>query len=346
MKTEKKLSIVVPVYNMAAEGKLNYCMDSLVNQTMDDYEVIAVDDASTDHSYEILKKYQEKYPNKVKAIHYDVNRRQGGAKNEGMRHATGKWIGFIDSDDWVVPEFYEKLIGKAEETGADIVGCDYSLVNTHTFQVGKVVQNNSMEQSGIMTTERRKKLILRPGSMVIKVYLRSVLTENNLTFPENIFYEDNCAGPLWMLYFKHFEKLDEPMYFYYQHDSSTVHVISEEKCQDRLYAARCFWEECKKRGFLQEYREEIEYRFVELYYTITLFSYMQGVKKPRLVFVKEMKKYIQKEVPDFRKNHYYQEWTGEEEKKLIDMQLESDLKFYLYYRLKLLVRRIKSRLAN
>ena len=74
-----KLSIVVPVYNMAAEGKLNYCMDSLIGQTIPktDYEIIAVDDASTDNSLETLREYESKYPGFVKVVHYEVNKRQG-----------------------------------------------------------------------------------------------------------------------------------------------------------------------------------------------------------------------------------------------------------------------------
>lgn len=100
----KKLSIIVPVYNMATEGKLNYCLDSLVGQTIRglyDYEILCVDDASTDDSLEILLDYQKRYPELVCVIPNPVNLRQGGAKNAGLRVAQGEWIGFIDSDDWV-----------------------------------------------------------------------------------------------------------------------------------------------------------------------------------------------------------------------------------------------------
>jgi glycosyltransferase involved in cell wall biosynthesis len=113
-----KLSIIVPVYNMGAEGKLNYCLDSLLNQTLpaSDYEVIAVDDASTDNSPEILRQYAERYPERIQVIYGSVNKRQGGAKNEGLKHAQGEWIGFVDSDDWVSADCYQKLLSKAEET--------------------------------------------------------------------------------------------------------------------------------------------------------------------------------------------------------------------------------------
>ncbi len=338
-----KLSIIVPVYNMAADGKLAYCLDSLVNQTLKEpYEIIAVDDASTDNSLEILKDYESRYPELFKVIHYDVNRRQGGAKNAGLKEASGEWIGFVDSDDWVAPDYYEKLLNKAYETGADMVGCDYNLVDKHTFEVGRIVQNNSMEQTGVLDEAKHKSLIMRSGSMVIKIYKHDVIRDNGLDFPEGIFYEDNCAGPLWSLYFNRFERVEEPMYYYYQHNVSTVHHISEAKCRDRMKAAELLYEECRKRGFLEKYPAEIEYRFCELYYVITLFSYMSGVKNPKLSFVKELRKGAAECFPNFQKNEYYQRFTGEEEKSLIAMQAKSDLKFYRYYRLKLFVRRLKA----
>ena len=81
-----------------------------------------MDDASTDGSLEILLDYQKRYPELICVIPNAVNLRQGGAKNVGLKNAEGEWIGFIDSDDWVSPDYYEKLLKKAEETGADL-GC-------------------------------------------------------------------------------------------------------------------------------------------------------------------------------------------------------------------------------
>lgn len=336
-----RLSVIVPVYNMAAEGKLQYCMDSLVNQTIVDYEIIAVDDASTDNSLEILKGYEEKYPEKVHVITYPVNRHQGGAKNEGLKAATGDWVGFIDSDDWVTPEYYEKLLARAAQTGADMVGCDYSLVTEHTFHVGTVVQNNTADQTGELDEEKHRKLILRPGSMVIKIYKHDVIRENGLSFPEGIFYEDNCAGPLWSLYFKRFERVEEPLYYYYQHNTSTVHRISEERCLDRLRAMELLYREFEERGFLEHYGKELEYRYTELAYVNTLFSYLQGTRHPKFSFVKSLRASVEKRFPNFDQNQYYNTLTGQEEQRLVAMQRQSDIKFYCYYRLKLLSRRLR-----
>lgn len=341
-----KLSVIVPVYNMAADGKLEYCLNSLVNQTIYDYEIIAVNDASTDNSLDILRQYESKYPEKVRVVTYPVNKRQGGAKNEGLKVATGEWIGFIDSDDWVTPDYYEKLLKKAEETGADMVGCDYNLVDSHTMEVGKIVQNNSLDQTGVLDQEKHEKLLMRSGSMVIKIYKHDVIKDNQLDFPEGIFYEDNCAGPVWSAYFTHFEKVEEPMYYYYQHQVSTVHYITEAKCRDRIIAANLLYEECKKRGLLEKYYKQIEYRFAELYYVITLFSYMSGVKKPKLSFVKELRQGLMDTFPDFQKNEYYLQNTGAEEQQLIAMQMQSDAKFFWYYRLKRFVRGLRKRMRK
>lgn len=339
-----KLSIIVPVYNMAGEGKLNFCLDSLLNQTITDYEIIAVDDASTDSSRQVLEEYGQKYPDKIRVLYHEKNKRQGGAKNTGLKAATGEWIGFIDSDDWVTPDFYEKLLQKAAETGADMVGCDYNLVKEHTFQVGEIVKNNAPEQTGKLDKEKHGKLIMRSGSMVIKVYKGEVIRKNHLDFPEGIFYEDNCAGPIWSLYFTHFEKVEEPMYFYYQHNASTVHYITEKKCEERMIAAAMLLQECKDRGFLEEYYREIEYRFTELYFVNTLFSYMLGAPKKKRSFVEKMKQGMWQAFPDFQKNTYYQKLTNEEEKQMIELLGQSTVKFYYYYNLKVFVRKIRKKL--
>lgn len=339
-----KLSIIVPVYNMVEGNKLQFCLDSLIRQSISDYEIIAVDDASTDRSLEVLREYETKYPGKIRVLAHEVNKRQGGAKNTGLKAATGEWIGFIDSDDWISPDFYEKLLKKAETTGADMVGCDYNLVHEQTFEVGDVIQNNSMDQTGVLDKEKHGKLIMRSGSMVIKIYRHEIIKENQLAFPEGIFYEDNCAGPVWSLYFKHFEKVEEPLYYYYQHSTSTVHYITEQKCEDRMTAASMLLQECRNRGFLEEYYKEIEYRFTELYFVNTLFSYMLGAGKKRLAFVKKMKQGMFEAFPEFQENEYYQKLTNEEEKRMILMMAESERKFFYYYRFKVWVRKIRKRL--
>jgi len=328
-----KLTIIVPVFNMAADGKLNYCLESLVNQTISDYEIIAVDDCSTDNSMDILTEYQDKYPDKFIAVHSPVNKHQGGAKNIGLRMAKGEWIGFIDSDDWIVPDFYERLISKAEETGADIVGCDYCLTDEHSMKVGQVVPNNKVEQTGVLDDEKRKSLILDGGSLVVKIFKRKMILDNELFFPEEIFYEDNALGNSYLILADRFEYIPEPLYYYYQHNTSTVHTISPKRCEDRMEAARLMIADAKRFDYLEKYHDELEYSFTLLHYVNTLFTYMAGVKRTKYSFVKNMGDEMKRYFPDFQNNAYYLERTHAEEKKLIAMQQKSTLYFMLYYKL-------------
>lgn len=328
-----KLSIIVPVYNMAADHKLEYCLDSLVNQTVENYEIIAVDDCSTDDSMKILKEYESRFPDKFHAVHSEVNRHQGGAKNIGLKMARGEWIGFIDSDDWIRPDMYERLIERAESTGADLVGCDYCLTEEHSMKVGQIVPNNKKSQSGILDKEKRASLILDGGSLVVKIFRRSMILEKELWFPEDIFYEDNALGNSYLVLARHFEYIEEPMYYYYQHGMSTVHTISPKRCEDRMEAGRLMLEEAKRHGYLEEFRPELEYSFTLLFYINTLFTYMAGVGRTKYGFVEALGKEMKETFPEFEKNPYYQERTHEEEKKLIKMQQKSTLLFMSYYKL-------------
>lgn len=328
-----KLSIIVPVYNMAAGGKLEFCLDSLLNQTVkEEYEIVCVDDASTDNSFEILKRCEEENPDKVRLIRSPENRRQGGARNLGIQQARGEWLGFFDSDDFAAPDMYEKLLKKAEETGADVTGCQYQITTEQSFKPGRTIINNTTDQTGILGVEQYKLLMRKPGSMVIKIYKKEVIDKYSLRFPEHVFYEDNCAAPVWMLHFKHFELVDEPLYYYYQHQASTVHSLSRSKCEDRMTTGKLLVEWCKEAGFYEPYKPELEYRFTELYYVNTLFSYVVSGEHASLAFLKKMADGIREEFPSFQENPYYQQTYDSEQKRLIRMQMKSGLLFLLYYR--------------
>lgn len=341
-----KLSIIVPVYNMAAKKKLEHCLDSLVVQTVADYEIIAVDDCSTDESWEILKSYERRFPEKFHAVHLAVNRHQGGAKNAGLRMAQGEWIGFIDSDDWITPDMYERLIGKAEETGADLAGCDYCLTSEYSMKVGQVVHNNKKSQTGVLDDEKRRSLILDGGSLVVKIFRRSMILQYALWFPEDIFYEDNALGNSYLILAKQFVYLEEPLYYYYQHESSTVHTISEKRCEDRCEAGRLMLKEAERHDYLDRYRPELEYSFTLLFYVNTLFTYMAGVKRTKYRFVKKLGEEMRCTFPKFQENRYYCERTGEEEKKLIRMQMQSTVWFMCYYKLLWAYRRLRKKLSS
>lgn len=328
-----KLSIIVPVYNMMAGGKLKNCLDSLLRQEIDDMEIIAVDDKSTDDSLAFLAALSEKYGSRLVTVASPVNRRQGGAKNLGLQKASGQWIGFVDSDDWVAGDMYVRLLKKAEETGADVVGCDYLLTDELGRETGSIIQNNSLDQTGVLGEEQYRKLLLKPGSMVVKIYRRELFEKWQIHFPENMFYEDNAIGALPLLYAARFERVDEPLYFYYQYVGSTVHTVSADRCADRMKAMEIYKQELVQRGFFAKYREEILYKIIEMGYKITLFSYLQAASRPSLAFLRKLRKFLLTQAPDYENNKYYRQYTDEESRKLIALHMKSPALFLLYYKL-------------
>ena len=116
-----KVSVIVPVYNV--EKYIDKCLNSLVNQTLKEIEVIVVNDGSPDNSQNIIDKYVKKYPKKVKSF-IKENGGQGSARNLGLEHAKGEYISFIDSDDWIDNEALEKMYNLAKKKNSDVVICD------------------------------------------------------------------------------------------------------------------------------------------------------------------------------------------------------------------------------
>ena len=143
---EVKVSIVVPVYN--AEKYLRRCLEPLVNQTLEDIEIICVNDGSKDSSGEIIDEYAKKYPTKIKAF-YKENGGEWSARTYGLKKAIGEYVGFIDNDD--VPEitWAEKLYNAAKKNNADIAFCGYDRID---FDTNKVVATE-MTQYGVMNKE-------------------------------------------------------------------------------------------------------------------------------------------------------------------------------------------------
>jgi len=336
------LSIIVPVYNMMSGQKLEQCMHSLLSQDMSDYEIIAVDDKSTDASLPYLYQLAEGNQN-LHVIASPENRKQGGARNLGISAASGEWIGFVDSDDWVAPDMFPRLLAKASETNADIVGCNYLLTDAVGKTQGDVIQVNSADQTGLLNESLRKLLILDPGSMVVKIYRKTLFTENHIVFPENMFYEDNAITVLPFLYAGRFERVEDALYYYLQDTSSTVHTVSLARCHDRMSAMEYYLAQLKERGFYDTYRSEADYKFFELGYKNTLFSYLQSTDHPDLSFVKKLRSYLLNAVPDYGTNEYISRFCDAETIKLVRMHIASPIFFLAYYRMLKTIRKIRSR---
>lgn len=328
-----KLSIIVPVYNMASDGKLEYCINSLLNQTISNYEIITVDDKSTDNSLEILHRYEREYPDRIRVIESEKNGRQGAARNKGIKIARGEYIGFMDADDWVLPDTYESAIKKAEETGADVVGFDMCMVYEHTMTITDHIECNTLDQTGILDQKKRALLLLKPGPFSTKIYKKEFFTNPPFLFTENIAYEDNAAVVEVIMRIQHFEHIPEVKCFYYQHSDSTTHYMNQKNIDDRITSMRIALESAKKRKVLTEFHDELEFLYAKLFYATTLFSYMQSDIKQKISFVRSLGKEIKTEFPEFMNNANFINTLDDEQKKWIKLQQKSTFIFFVYYKL-------------
>ena len=340
------LSVIVPVYNMAKNGNLKYCINSLVGQTLQSMEIIAVDDASTDCSLTILREFEKRYPGRVKVVVSPENRKQGGARNLGLREAQGRYIGFMDADDWVVENLYERMVERAKKTGADVVGTDMSRVYEHTMIPAQREACNFHSQTGILDHKIRKEYLLHPGPLGTKIYARGIFFDKEFRFPEHMSYEDNATFVEIGMRMKHFEHIPEANVFYYQHEDSTTHTYDLKKCQDRMEAMRIMLKYAKENGALEEFHEVIEYHFSILFYRNTLFSYMQSNRKKDIGFVRKLGEEMVSTFPDFRQNSYYVQNVDDYEHNLVNLHLKSTAVFMFIYKLKQISRKIRRKSAK
>lgn len=178
-KPQKKVSVIVPVYN--GEKHFGGCIGNLVHQTLEDIEIIFIDDCSTDNSLSVLYECQRQYPDKVRVIASPENRRAGGARNLGLDMATGEYIGFVDCDDFPDVMMYEKMYAKAKEGNYDIV--DGAFIDMVHQEVRLFITD---ENTGILDGEKRSRLLVRGGYLWSKLVKRELIEKYQLRFREHV----------------------------------------------------------------------------------------------------------------------------------------------------------------
>lgn len=254
-----KISIIVPVYNV--ENYLEKCLDSLVNQTLTDIEIILVDDGSTDNSSKILDSYRNIY-NNIQVI----SKKNGGmsdARNVGLTHATGEYISFVDSDDYIEKDMLEKLYTKAKEKDYDIVFCNINIVYPDKTILRKA---ELQEDTPILTLEDKKQLLLNCYPVVWnKIYKKSFLDaciyENDGLFKKGLWFED-----VRMLYkmipsISSAAIINDPLYHYIQRPKSITYTYSN-RLYDVITNMDNIIEYYKDAKLYSDYSSELEYMYV------------------------------------------------------------------------------------
>ena len=225
-----KVSIVVPVYNV--ERYLARCLDSILSQTLADIEIICINDGSTDESLSILKEYAKR-DDRIVVVSQE-NKGVSAARNVGIEIAKGEYISFIDSDDWVAPNFIEKLYETAVKNNADISACGIIRCRKH-YKIPLLVYDKS-----VVTANYNKKLELAdiPTYCYVwnKLYRKEALQNSNIRFETGRIYEDVLFTPHILYYTKVFATVPDTNYYYYRHKNTIVKTRNKKSRQDYAYA--------------------------------------------------------------------------------------------------------------
>ena len=217
-----KVSVIVPVFN--TEKYLEKCLNSLINQTLQDIEIICVNDGSTDKSADIIKKFTNK-DSRFKLINQE-NKKQGAARNAGMKIAKGEYIGFVDSDDWVDLEYYEKLYNAAKKYNADM-----ALATNIRTGHGKDKKRLNITEEKFVTTLQDKIDVCQQWKNECptnKIYRHSMLKNNNITWPEGVYCEDKLFTIKAVYYGNSIVAVPGVNYYYYRNPNSTVNSKAQK----------------------------------------------------------------------------------------------------------------------
>lgn len=305
----KKISVIVPCYNVAPY--IDRCVHSLLSQTIgaECLELIFVDDASTDSTVQKLSQWEARYPESIMVVVCEKNGRQGRARNIGLQYAAAPYICYVDADDWVDSEMLQAMYEKALQYDVEVVTCrsgrDYG--DGILFSVDDICRNKE-EMISIQSIGDRKKLLeMRLGHLVGKLYKKSFLFDYNLVFPEGLAYEDNYISGLISYSLNSLYVLENVYYHYFVNMSSTVTATDSSHHLDRLEIEIKLYDELCRRGYFEEFSQEIKGRFLRMYYLNSLHLVFMRFNRLPYDVLETMRREVLQRVPDYKESETYQQ---------------------------------------
>lgn len=228
------LSVIVPIYNV--ESYLAQCLDSILAQTFTDFEVLLINDGSTDSSPAICETYAAR-DNRIRLFHQE-NSGHTAARQAGLKKALGSYVTFVDSDDWIAPSMYQKMCGAAKNSDADMICCGYTAVTPE-----KNIERRDFCKPGPYSKQQLEKQIypqmLYHGSffhygispsLCNKLFRRTLLEKHFYNVPLSIkLGEDALVSYICLLESDTVCFLEESLYFYRSNSSSITHNVDQKK---------------------------------------------------------------------------------------------------------------------
>ena len=286
-----KVSVIVPVYNV--EKYLDKCLNSLANQTLKDMEVIIVNDGTQDNSQKIIDKYVKKY--RFMKCYKKENGGLSSARNYGLEYASGDYIAFLDSDDYVTKDMYEKMYLKAIEKEYDMVVCDINyLYPDKTIRVDSGIKEDTTNIKKVYPT-------IHPAAWN-KIFKKD-LFDNGVIFKNGVWFEDVEFIYRMLPYIKSIGVVHEPFNQYVQREGSITNTVNP-KIYDYVDNLNGVIEFYKERNLYKKYKKELEYVYVRYIYA----TFIKSVSRYNYEEYMKAVKYAINNVKDYyhyRMNHYF-----------------------------------------
>lgn len=293
----KKVSVIVPIYNV--EKYLDKCLDSLVHQTLQEIEILAINDGSPDHSQEIIDRYVREYPDKVVGL-IKPNGGIASVRNYGIEHATGEYIGYLDGDDYVEPQMFEKLYNAAKREDADVSICNFYFTyedHEEPFKEGPYYSCKEM-------------MMKLHAVLWNKIYRTDFVRNLGIRFIEGYRYED--ASYMYKLapHMKKFVFVDEPLLHYVQRPGSSM-ASHNHKVKEVVYIFEDLYEYYKNKGIYEEYIEELEYLSIRFFLGQPFRSAVKiKDKQDRKKTLSMLYNTLYENFPNWKKNRYLNSIPG------------------------------------
>ncbi|KAG1707715.1 Capsule polysaccharide export protein KpsC [Nymphon striatum] len=244
------ISVVIPVYNTARY--LEKCLDSVLNQSFKDIEIICVDDLSSDNSHLIIKKYIEKDP-RVSLIRHEKNLGQGGARNTGIMAAKANFIASVDSDDSIHLKMLEVLWDASENGEFDIVCCGYTQVDGDG-----VILNSKVFQSGVIHGENKNIFTLMNPAIWNKLWRKSLFIDNKIFFPHDLYFQDMATIPLLVAKASRIKFVKECLYNYLVREGSVTTTFTAKHIIDYFKVYGILYNSLETMGLINHSLEDLE----------------------------------------------------------------------------------------
>lgn len=260
-----KISVVVPCYNV--EKYIDRCLDSITRQTigMDVLEIILINDCSTDDTYSHLREFESKYPENTILVDQEEHYGVSAARNIGLEYASGEYITYIDSDDFVADCMIERMVDVIIKEKCDMVECDYTkferleecgLTGDDTVKVYDFANDNDARRDYIVNNSLKCALWGR-------LYNTNFIKENNILCPDGLLYEDVYFTGIAMFLYKKACRISETMYYYFSNSTGIIQSSANKKIREEAIVIRMMLEELDNKkvldDILETFYDELEY---------------------------------------------------------------------------------------